>query len=155
MHFRSQNRFPVFGGEGCRFPAGRPRPAGMTTITHTAVGGMIGGLGFGSPVSFLLGVASHLPLDLVPHWDIKRVWIDTVLTIGCLLFLLVLFGSSPIFWGAAGGALPDLEHLVFRGKKLFPGHGGAHGRTLSIAHAWWQLLILAAFCVWLGVAWVR
>jgi len=127
----------------------------MTTIAHTAVGGMIGGLGFGSPVSFLLGVASHLPLDLVPHWDIKRVWIDTVLTIGCLGVLLILFGSSPIFWGAAGAALPDAEHLLLRGRKLFPGHGRTHGRALPIRFALWQLLIVVVFCVWLGAEWTR
>jgi len=119
----------------------------MTTVTHAAVGGLIGSAGLGSPVSFLLGMASHLPLDLVPHWDIRRPWIDTVLTLGALVILFLLFGSHPIFWGAGGAALPDLEHLLPLRRKLFPGHGRSHGRRLGQEHAWLQGVIVAATAV--------
>jgi len=119
----------------------------MTTITHTAVGGMLGSFGLGSPASFLLGIASHFPLDLIPHWDIKRPWIDTLLTLGGLGLLLLLFGSSPVFWGAAGGALPDLEHILPIGRKLVPCHGATHGRSLGLRHAGVQVGVLLACSV--------
>ncbi|MFH1277659.1 MAG: hypothetical protein ABIK65_04710 [Candidatus Eisenbacteria bacterium] len=102
----------------------------MTTITHAAVGGMIGSFGLGAPASFLLGTASHLPLDLVPHWDFKQTWIDTILTLSGLAALLAFTGPSGVFWGAAGAALPDLEHLLPLRRKYFPGHGKTHGRAL-------------------------
>lgn len=114
----------------------------MTTITHAAVGGMIGSFGLGAPASFLLGTASHLPLDLVPHWDFKRTWIDTVLTVGGLGGLLLFAGPSPVFWGAAGAALPDLEHLLPLRRKYFPGHGKSHGRALPRSHLALQGVIL-------------
>jgi hypothetical protein len=116
----------------------------MTTITHTAVGAALGSVGVGSPASFLIGAASHLPLDLVPHWDIKRVWIDTVLTFGALGALLALWGASPVFWGAIGAALPDLEHLLPLPRKYVPGHGTRHGRALGVRHAATQVLVAGA-----------
>lgn len=119
----------------------------MTTITHAAVGGLIGSLGLGAPASFLLGTASHLPLDLVPHWDLKKTWIDTILTLGGLAALLVWTGGSPLFWGAAGGALPDLEHLLPLRRKYVPGHGKSHGRRLGASFASIQVVIMA-LCVW-------
>lgn len=113
----------------------------MTTITHTAVGAALGSLGLGPTASFLAGVGSHLPLDLVPHWDIKQTWIDTLLTFGALGAILLAGGFSPVFWGAAGGALPDLEHLLPLRRKYFPGHGRSHGRALGAEHASWQALL--------------
>ena len=132
---------PPKRGRGRRPGIESPRD-GMTTVTHAAVGGLIGSAGLGSPVSFLLGMGSHLPLDLVPHWDIKRPWIDTVLTLGTLGVLYLLFGSHPVFWGAGGAALPDLEHLLPLRRKLFPGHGRTHGRRLGWNHAWHQAAIV-------------
>ncbi|MFH1681415.1 MAG: hypothetical protein ABIH26_12345 [Candidatus Eisenbacteria bacterium] len=117
----------------------------MTTITHAAAGAAIGSLGLGSPASFLAGMASHLPMDFVPHWDIKRTWIDTLLTLGALGAAFALTGSSPLFWGAAGAALPDLEHLLPLGRKYFPGHGARHGRALGRSHAAEQVVLLALF----------
>ncbi|MBM3319079.1 MAG: hypothetical protein FJY73_00185 [Candidatus Eisenbacteria bacterium] len=117
----------------------------MTTITHAAAGAALGSLGLGSPASFLAGMASHLPLDLVPHWDLKRTWIDTVLTVGALGALWIATGASPLFWGAAGAALPDLEHLLPLRRKYFPGHGARHGRALGRAHALPQALLFAVF----------
>jgi hypothetical protein len=121
----------------------------MTTITHTAVGAAIGTLGLGAPASFLVGMGSHVPLDLVPHWDIKRTWIDTLCTSAALVALLIWTGSSPVFWGAAGGALPDLEHLLPLPRKLFPAHGRVHGRALGPRHFALQaaLIALSAFAV--------
>jgi hypothetical protein len=110
----------------------------MTTITHTAVGGALGSLGLGPFASFAVGFGSHLPLDLVPHWDIKQTWVDTLLTVAALGAILLVQGGSPVFWGAAGGALPDLEHLLPLPRKYFPGHGAHHGRALGVRHAWWQ-----------------
>ena len=117
----------------------------MTTIAHTAVGGVAGSLGLGSSLSFLLGTASHLPLDLIPHWDLKKIWIDAIITIAALAGLLVLYGPSPVFWGAVGGALPDLEHLFPLSRKYFPGHGKRHGRSLGRGNAVLQT-VLSVVC---------
>jgi len=122
----------------------------MTAVTHAAVGGTIGTLGIGgSPGSFLLGLAAHAPLDLVPHWDIRNPWIDTALTVGGLGALLFWTGPSPVFWGALGGALPDLEHLLPFRRKLLPFHGERHGRAGGRAHAAAQglLLIACGLCI--------
>ena len=102
----------------------------MTTLTHAAVGGVLGTCGFGSTTTFVLGVASHYPLDLIPHWDLKYKWLDTVLTLGVLGALLALYGPGPVFWGAAGGALPHQEHKLPTQRKIFTSQGPAHGRPL-------------------------
>ena len=107
---------------------------------------MLGSLGLGSCGSFLAGMASHFPLDLVPHWDIKSIWIDTILTIGGLGALLLLFGNSPVFWGAVGGAIPDLEHLLPLQRRIWPSHGRLHGATLGKAHSAVQVA-LVAICI--------
>lgn len=122
----------------------------MTTIAHTAVGGAIGAFGANAPLSFILGAVSHYPLDILPHWDLKKMWIDTVLTIGGLALLLIFFGGGPIFWGALGGALPDLEHLLPHRKKLYPSHGPRHGRQLKFPLASIQLGLICA-CAWIMI----
>jgi len=116
----------------------------MTAVAHTAVGGAIGAFGMNAPVSFILGALSHYPLDIIPHWDLEKIWIDTVLTIGSLVTLLIIFGNGPIFWGALGGALPDLEHLLHLGKKIYPSHGVRHGRPLSRPYASIQIVMILA-----------
>ncbi len=122
----------------------------MTTIAHTGVGGVAGSLGLGSPASFLLGAALHLPLDLIPHWDIKKIWIDAIITVTALIGLLVLCGPSPVFWGAVGGALPDMEHLLPLSRKYFPGHGERHGRSLGRGNAVFQA-VLSVVCFFVVV----
>ncbi len=122
----------------------------MTAIAHTAVGGAIGAFGANAPLSFFLGAISHYPLDIIPHWDLKNMWIDTVLTFGGLTLLLIFFGNGPIFWGALGGALPDVEHLFPHRKKVFPSHGPRHGRPLALPLASIQLGLIGA-CAWIMV----
>jgi hypothetical protein len=130
-------------------PSGDSKVSGfMTTIAHTAVGGAMGAGGANAPVSFMLGAVSHYPLDIIPHWDLENMWIDTALTLGALAALLIFFGNGPVFWGALGGALPDLEHLLPHRRKLYPSHGARHGRPLGGAHAFVQLALIV-LCGWL------
>ncbi len=107
----------------------------MTTFTHTAVGGALGCAGLGSAGSFAAGFVSHFPLDLIPHWDLKSKWMESCLTLGALGLLFALFGPTPVFWGALGGALPDLEHLLPFSRKFYPSHGRLHGKALGPTHA--------------------
>ena len=96
------------------------------------------------------GLASHFAADVVPHRDL-----DTATE--AVLVALTLWGiarwqgwGSPSFWGALGGALPDLENALHgRGeaaaaRKLFPTHRGLHGPECPYLAP--QLLVAAA-CV--------
>lgn len=128
----------------------------MTVLTHMAVGGAVGTLVGGTGAAFGTGVLSHVPLDVIPHYDFPNVWVELGLAVAFLGSMLALgLGVTPAFWGALGGVLPDLENLLWRvgvipGRlKVFPGHAEwfkrfvPHGRSLGPAHLWWQVVMIA------------
>lgn len=138
----------------------------MTVITHLAVGAAVGTLTDGRGIAFLLGLASHIPLDILPHYEFEKLWVEIAAVAVVLGTMLALgMGGTGIFWGAAGAIVPDLENLLWRlrimpgERKVFPGHAPRfskifpHGRTLGPRHALTQIAIicLSAFVVALSL----
>jgi hypothetical protein len=122
-----------------------------------AVGGALGSLVDGRAAPLAIGLGSHIVLDVIPHYEFEKMWIEVVVVTGVLGALLVLgHGNSAVFWGALGGVLPDIENLLWKqgvlpGRwKVFPGHNRRlrrfvpHGRPLPVRHAWWQVGMVAA-----------
>jgi hypothetical protein len=129
----------------------------VTVITHMAVGAAVGSLVDGRGSAFLLGLATHVPLDIVPHYEFERMWVEAGIVAGVVFVMLALgMGNTAIFWGVLGAAAPDVENLLWRsgvipdGKKVFPGHSSRlskyfpHGRALGGRHAWTQVAIVCA-----------
>jgi hypothetical protein len=127
----------------------------LTVITHLAVGAAVGTLTGGRGPAFILGLASHIPLDVLPHYEFEKLWVEVVVVaaaLGAMLFLGM--AGSGIFWGAVGAVAPDLENLLWRigllpgDRKVFPGHSRRfsrvfpHGRTLGPRHALTQIAII-------------
>jgi len=117
--------------------------AGSGAGTHAVIGGALGYAWSESPiVAFLVGFASHALLDVMPHHDPDPgdgpdIALFCAFNIGTLFATMELYRAcdrDPRFlWGAIGGALPDLEHLIFykacKGfdlceAKLYPTHDG-------------------------------
>lgn len=133
----------------------------MTVITHMAVGAAMGTLTDNGAAAGLLGLASHVPLDVFPHYEFEKLWVEVAVVTAVFVAMLAggLAGTG-IFWGALGAALPDVENLLWRAgilpeeRKLFPGHNPRlarffpHGRTLGPAHALTQV---AMICVSVAV----
>lgn len=99
-------------------------------MTHVAVGALIGSFLESSLISFFIGLGSHIPLDMIPHFDFENLWVDALLTVALLIGVLIVFGFSPVFFGALGAVAPDLENLLWRvgvlpeERKIFPTHSG-------------------------------
>jgi hypothetical protein len=126
----------------------------MCSITHVAVGALLGSFFGSSLVSFLVGLASHIPLDAVRHLDFENLWVDAALTVALLVGVFVVFGFSPVFFGALGAVAPDIENLFWRvgllpeERKVFPTHSGLirHG-TAKPARGWLTGLAVVAVSV--------
>jgi len=126
----------------------------VTVLTHMAVGAAAGSFVGGRVPAALLGVLSHIPLDLIPHYEFQKLWVE-VAVVAAALGTMVATGlwRAPVFWGAVGAIVPDIENLLWRlgvlpdSGKVFPGHSDKlarwlpHGRALSIRHAWWQIVM--------------
>ena len=110
-------------------------------VPHACLSAAAGRL-FKSPLAaFGAGVAGHALLDLVPHKDISAHKAEGA----AVLLLLGLIGascgySSPAFWCAVGGVLPDVEQVLpwtdpDRGRRRwFPTHSRRlHSFKLSFA----------------------
>jgi hypothetical protein len=132
----------------------------LTVITHMAVGAAAGSFVENEGAAALLGLLSHVPLDLVPHYEFEKLWVEVVAVI--VFFggmLLAGLGGTTVFWGALGAAVPDIENLAWRlgilpGRlKVFPGHSERlsrvlrHGRALSPKHALTQIAIVSVCIV--------
>jgi hypothetical protein len=100
----------------------------MMLATHLTVGALAG-RGCANPaVAFLVGIASHALLDVLPHED--AVTARTELRVVAVLTPAIAAGThfdSRALAGAVGGALPDLEHIQrlpgAGGRLVFPTHG--------------------------------
>lgn len=111
----------------------------MCSVTHVAVGALIGSALDDRLIAFLAGFATHIPLDLVPHVDFRDFRLDAAMSLGLLGAVLLFSGFSPLFMGALGAVAPDFENLLWKTgllgdhQKVFPTHSGLirHGRTLA------------------------
>lgn len=110
-------------------------------VPHTCLNAAVGTM-FKKPLSAAIaGIAGHAALDLVPHKDISAHKAEGM----TVLLLLGIIGtscgwSSPSFWCAMGGVLPDVEQVLSwtdpsRGRRrYFPTHSpGLH--SLQIPQA--------------------
>jgi len=112
----------------------------MDLTTHSMAGAALGlKLGRTPLQSFLIGMASHAVLDMMPHRSSRLDTPDAIAyTAGGAVVLYDRWrGSgwdSRVVWGAVGAVIPDVEHLSRKGKKVFPTHSGAlpHGHTERI-----------------------
>jgi hypothetical protein len=98
-------------------------------VPHTGINAAAGRFFRRPTTAFAAGVLGHALLDLVPHKDISAHKAE-----GAMVFLMLgLIGSScgwssPSFWCAMGGVLPDVEQVLpwtdpKRGRRrYFPTH---------------------------------
>ena len=109
----------------------------MCSVTHVAVGALIGGFFDNRLYAFLTGFASHIPLDAVPHIDFEDFRVDAVMSVALIVGIFAFSGFSPVFLGALGAVAPDFENLLWKlgiiqeERKIFPTHSGLirHGRA--------------------------
>ncbi len=115
--------------------------------------------------AFAVGVAAHALLDLTPHKDISAHKAEGL----GVLIILGLVGSScgwssPAFWCAMGGVLPDVEQVLpwtdpERGRhRWFPTHSPVfHSLGPPWASQWQAPLLLqtAVSAAALGAATLR
>ncbi len=99
--------------------------------THFATGAALGKIAGSNWLALILGLFSHILLDVLPHHDYRGrrgIILDSVVTLSMVLWLLP--NPSYILWGAVGGAIPDLEVIINRvffrggGRRFFPSHSG-------------------------------
>jgi hypothetical protein len=132
----------------------------LTVITHMAVGAAVGSFTDNAPGAALLGLLSHVPLDVLPHYEFERMWVEAAFVSAVFVAMLATgMGRTGIFWGALGAAVPDIENLLWKTgilpgeRKIFPGHSHRwsrflpHGRSLGPRHALTQLGIILASLV--------
>jgi len=128
----------------------------LTVVTHMAVGAAVGTITDNAAGAALLGLLSHVPLDVMPHYEFEKMWVEVAVVMGVFGAMLAAgLGTSGIFWGALGATVPDIENLFWRlgvlpdERKVFPGHSPRlerflpHGRTLGPRHALTQVAMIA------------
>jgi hypothetical protein len=121
-----------------------------------AVGAAAGSFVEHGGAAALLGAASHVALDVMPHYEFDKIWVELTAVVAVFGGLLLAgLGGSTLFWGALGAAVPDAENLAWRlgllpGKfKFFPGHSEhlsgilPHGRPLPRRYALSQVALIA------------
>ncbi len=130
----------------------------MTVFTHFAAGALIGYFSPGVVSASLFGLASHVVLDVIPHYDFESVKLEIFLGVLVLLILVVTRSYSlTICLGGAFAVLPDLENLLWKtGKlredqKIFPGHTGIipHGRKTGRMSILIQVVFVVAVITYL------
>ncbi len=134
----------------------------MIAAVHACVGAAVGRVFERKCAAFAAGVASHLITDALPHRDL-----DAKLEVPLLATALVGIAKwrgvdSPEFWGAMGGAAPDVEHglllagLIEQEQEVFPTHvegGKFHGRKSG--ERWSQAIAACAALLAIALGGVR
>ena len=122
----------------------------MIVAVHALTGAAIGRVCRNPGKALILGAASHLIADHLPHRALDPAP-ECLLAAAALGFVAVSQGSdSPEFAGAVGAVAPDLENVVARAARLpkerllLPTHNRYHGRkTPGLG----PQIILAAGCL--------
>jgi hypothetical protein len=126
----------------------------MMNAVHAILGAAVGSLSARKDVAFLAGVGTHLVGDLLPHKDYGPAT-ELPLVAAALWWVGARRGwNSSTFWGAVGGAAPDIENALDRlglGNSTgaaFPTHGSWHGRKTEevVSQGLVSLLCLALVC---------
>lgn len=119
----------------------------MIQLAHVATGALAGRGRRGVLDALIAGAAAHGTMDLIPHGEVHDDAFEAATAIAGVLAIAARHGvASPVTWGAIGGVLPDLEHVLPRrirpSRAVFPTHrwGILHGwetKPLAIP-AWLQ-----------------
>lgn len=122
----------------------------MIQLAHLAVGALAARGRSGPLAALLAGIASHAAIDVPPHGEVHDDAFEAATaTIGVLALAARHGVMSPITWGALGGVLPDLEHVLPRRirprRAVFPTHRyawthGDEGLPLRVP-AWAQAVL--------------
>jgi hypothetical protein len=94
------------------------------TLAHAAAGAAIGSRIRSRPTALLACVGAHSLLDLPGHDDLDETR-EGVLTLATMALTARLFGvRSREFWCGFACSMPDIEHVVLRGKarRFYPSH---------------------------------
>jgi hypothetical protein len=132
----------------------------VTVFTHFSAGALLGYLAPGVASAALLGLASHVLLDFIPHFDFENVWLEIIF--GSLVLAVLIAGRSctaAICTGGLVAVLPDVENLLWktgvmdRKHRIFPSHSGMipHGREAGKINLAAQVIFTAAvvtFLLW-------
>jgi len=121
-------------------------------FTHATAGAVAGALAPNPFLAALFGLASHVVLDVLPHYDFTKMRHDFLFALVAIAAVALsgAFGVN-VFLGMLFGLLPDLENLLWKlgvirdDQKIFPGHRKLvpHGMVTGA----WNLSIQAAFTV--------
>jgi hypothetical protein len=106
----------------------------MMSAVHAILGAAAGSLSSRRSLALLAGVGTHLVGDLLPHRDYGAAT-ELPLVAAALWWVGARRGwNSPAFWGAVGGAVPDIENAIERlglydgAGPAFPTHSRWHGK---------------------------
>ena len=130
----------------------------MCVFTHFAAGALVGSFSPSPLLAPVLGLGSHIVLDVIPHYDFENMKIDIFIGIASIVVLLVADAYNlSILLGGFAAVLPDLENLFWRlgkitdSQKVFPGHTGiiAHGRPAGKINLFLQIFFSVAVLVFL------
>jgi len=109
----------------------------MIVAVHALIGAALGRLTRTRSQAALLGGASHVAVDMLPHRDLE-IPQEAALLAGALTLIAAARGvDSRQFAGALGAAAPDTENLIGRirglpdDRLLLPCHNRCHGRKTS------------------------
>lgn len=127
-------------------------------FTHIAAGAFVGALAPTPVYAPAFGLGSHIALDILPHYDFERMWLEILF--GCIVVAVLIIGGawgSAIWLGSIFAILPDLENLLWKmgiisdEQKVFPGHVGMvpHGRKAGVVNLLGQFGASALIVVYL------
>lgn len=119
--------------------------AAFTGATHALVGAALGSVVLSIPGAFLVGLASHALLDAIPPLRVRSLCTDrgTARCCGDHYPGIQLLWRPASSRRAAGGVLPDLEHILrelgWQKKAVFPSHSGTlpHKSTTKLWQGIW------------------
>jgi hypothetical protein len=130
----------------------------MCLFTHIAAGALAGALSPNALVAPVLGLGSHVLLDILPHYDFENMAVEIVLGAAVVAALAVGGALSlAVCLGALFAALPDFENLLWKlgrirdEQKVFPGHVGVirHGPPAGKGNIVLQFVTATAVIVFL------
>lgn len=126
----------------------------MIQLSHIGTGALAGTQCNGPIEALLTGVTLHGLMDVAPHGEVDDMgWelVSAVTAIGALIARLGL--RSPVVWGAVGGVLPDLEHVLPKPVRseegLYPTHRikWLHSSNTPLALPAWAQVVLGGAVV--------
>ncbi|MBN1164206.1 MAG: hypothetical protein JXB45_06485 [Candidatus Krumholzibacteriota bacterium] len=130
----------------------------MCVFTHFAAGALLGAFSPHVALAPVVGLGSHIVLDVIPHRDFENMKVE--IGLGILALAVLLAGgvySWAVILGGLAAVLPDLENLLWKlgkireNQKIFPGHVGfiPHGKPAGKINLILQFILSAAALIFL------